>query len=139
MKKNMGNYWYFPSNKYKSEADKKDPYAIDADETRFDIDEYSSYIPLELKDNRSRPKDRNRNKVEIGGIIEKRIRMPIKRQYREFIIANAKHRCSVCGKEEDLQIHHKDGNPANNRQDNLEVQCYSCHKKAHKAKRKIKR
>lgn len=45
-----------------------------------------------------------------------------------------KHRavtCADCGTMERLQVHHLDGNPANNIRDNLMTLCISCHTKWH--------
>jgi 5-methylcytosine-specific restriction endonuclease McrA len=45
-----------------------------------------------------------------------------------------KHRagaCAECGSTEDLHVHHKDRNPANNRLTNLQTLCSSCHLKLH--------
>lgn len=38
-----------------------------------------------------------------------------------------RRKCSACGAEERLHVHHKDRNPANNDPANLEVLCGSCH------------
>lgn len=39
--------------------------------------------------------------------------------------------CEDCGTTENLHIHHKDRNPANNEPSNLAVLCSSCHMKLH--------
>ena len=46
------------------------------------------------------------------------------RRYRESA-------CSDCGATERLQVHHLDGNPANNIRGNLMTLCISCHTKWH--------
>lgn len=40
-------------------------------------------------------------------------------------------RCEMCGSQESLSVHHKDGNPANNQSENLMTLCGSCHMKWH--------
>lgn len=49
--------------------------------------------------------------------------------------------CEMCGVVEHLQLHHIDGNPANNAPENRMTLCWSCHTKWHwqhgkKAKRR---
>ncbi len=39
--------------------------------------------------------------------------------------------CSKCGSTKTLQRHHKDMNPANNREENVEILCQQCHKAEH--------
>lgn len=43
-------------------------------------------------------------------------------------------RCSLCGSETHLVVHHIDGNPRNNRLENLLVMCRSCHRTIHSRK-----
>jgi len=47
-----------------------------------------------------------------------------------------KRPCENCGKKEEeiwrLERHHKDGNPLNNKPENIQWLCYLCHKKIHK-------
>ena len=50
---------------------------------------------------------------------------------RDMILNKFGNRCAVCGKEEGLHIHHKDGNPKNNNMNNVIVLCGVCHKKIH--------
>lgn len=40
-------------------------------------------------------------------------------------------KCSDCGTQENLQIHHMDSNPANNDPENLRTLCAACHAKWH--------
>ncbi len=47
-------------------------------------------------------------------------------------------RCVLCGKTEDLQLHHADGNPSNNESENLNFLCYSCHLEHTKERKKRK-
>lgn len=54
---------------------------------------------------------------------------------RKYLIDKSNNKCSKCGWGEinqftgkvPLEIHHKDGNPYNNEEDNLEVLCPNCH------------
>lgn len=54
---------------------------------------------------------------------------------REYLLKKCEYKCSNCGKSYEnpythktiLQIHHKDGDCTNNKEDNLEVLCPNCH------------
>jgi 5-methylcytosine-specific restriction endonuclease McrA len=39
-------------------------------------------------------------------------------------------RCTVCGATEDLEVHHRDGDPSNDALDNLRSLCPDCHEAA---------
>lgn len=55
-------------------------------------------------------------------------RPKIPSETQENILYAADHRCSKChGSEHDVQIHHIDGEPANNLDSNLIVLCLNCH------------
>lgn len=43
-----------------------------------------------------------------------------------------KKSCVICGETTNLCIHHKNGYHFDNRKENLEVQCMSCHSRNHK-------
>jgi 5-methylcytosine-specific restriction endonuclease McrA len=51
--------------------------------------------------------------------------------YREIAFKHFPHKCSKCGKKEELQVHHKDGNRNNNVLSNLQIVCSECHRKIH--------
>jgi hypothetical protein len=77
-------------------------------------------------------------KMRIREEAEKRVfgkartkRLNFTEEEREMILNKFENKCVVCGKEEGLHIHHKDGNPENNRMDNILVLCGVCHKKIH--------
>jgi hypothetical protein len=55
-------------------------------------------------------------------------RIPLTDKERNIILDARGRKCEDCGKDHDLQIHHLDGNPANNALENLMVACYTCHK-----------
>lgn len=55
-------------------------------------------------------------------------RRPINKELRAKLLANVCCLCLVVGSQE---IHHKDGNPLNNKQTNLRAVCRSCHRKWH--------
>ncbi|MBO5968444.1 MAG: HNH endonuclease [Clostridia bacterium] len=40
--------------------------------------------------------------------------------------------CEKCGSNQNVDVHHKDGNPLNNSLDNLQRLCRSCHTKIHR-------
>lgn len=47
---------------------------------------------------------------------------------QERLLHDSDHRCSKCyGPDHDVQVHHIDGNPANNDDENLIVLCLNCH------------
>lgn len=47
--------------------------------------------------------------------------------YREKALKELGKKCQECGSSENLVVHHKDKNRANNNIENLEVLCRSCH------------
>ncbi len=53
------------------------------------------------------------------------------KQLREVILIRDEHRCRHCGAEEYLHIHHRDGDPTNDRSDNLITLCERCHSRVH--------
>jgi len=52
--------------------------------------------------------------------------------YREALVRLLGGRCSGCGREVQLDIHHKDQNPENNTPKNLGVLCRPCHIQTHR-------
>lgn len=70
-----------------------------------------------------------------NGIIKNRI--PLSRQEKEEVLIKCAGVCIKCKKKEDLQVHHIDGRPYNNAISNLEMVCYTCHKKVHSKKKKV--
>ena len=44
--------------------------------------------------------------------------------------------CEICGRSQNVDVHHKDNNPQNNEISNLQRLCRSCHLKAHRGARK---
>lgn len=103
----VNGYWYYPTNKYGHGTNKD----IDADETRYDVDEYSWLFAIE-NDKKKRKSFTDTQRIEILALFH--------------------HTCTLCKKHEDLQIHHRDSDPSNNYISNLEVLCYTCHKKVHR-------
>lgn len=51
--------------------------------------------------------------------------------YREKCLREKPERCVVCGSEDDIIVHHVDGDRSNNSLDNLEPMCQSCHARLH--------
>jgi hypothetical protein len=66
-----------------------------------------------------------------GKVKSKKIRIPITKKLREFVYERAEYRCEHCDNEIVQQVHHKDGDPANNEHSNLMAVCYNCHKTLH--------
>ncbi|MGM5483489.1 MAG: HNH endonuclease [Nanobdellota archaeon] len=56
-------------------------------------------------------------------------RIPIKSSIKQKIYARANNACQHCGEKDASDIHHIDGNPSNNRVNNLIVLCPTCHRK----------
>ena len=57
-------------------------------------------------------------------------RIPITKLQRQNVYSRCKNICEYCDSHTDfLEVHHKDGNPANNYKDNLMGCCPNCHKK----------
>lgn len=51
--------------------------------------------------------------------------------YRERCLSERINCCWVCGRTNDLEVHHIDGDRSNNSLDNLLPLCESCHKSVH--------
>lgn len=51
--------------------------------------------------------------------------------YRKLAEKHLGDQCVECGSEENLDIHHKNGDHSDNRLSNLEIRCRSCHMKEH--------
>ena len=61
-------------------------------------------------------------------------RKPVSQSARTKVLIRAKGRCEKCGHYLDdvkPHIHHKDGNPKNNKLSNLKVLCPNCHSNVH--------
>ena len=54
-----------------------------------------------------------------------------------FEVYKLEKKCNNCGKDEDLDIHHKDENRKNNKKSNLQVLCGFCHNSHHKKGKKL--
>ena len=48
-------------------------------------------------------------------------------------------KCEICGYTENLELHHINGNPTDNRIENLQILCPNCHAKERDEKRKMSR
>ncbi|KAF1076418.1 HNH endonuclease [Methanogenium sp. MK-MG] len=53
------------------------------------------------------------------------------KQLRQVILARDEHRCRLCGAEEYLHIHHRDGDRTNDAPENLITLCERCHSRVH--------
>jgi 5-methylcytosine-specific restriction endonuclease McrA len=113
------------------------PPDIDEIKEGYDTDLVSEGIlPYYLtEETRGRPSSsslsRNKNSQETTTRVKKRV--PITIRSRQEVYTRCRNICEYCDVYyPDLQIHHKDGNPTNNEQDNLMGVCYSCHKKLDK-------
>lgn len=56
---------------------------------------------------------------------------------RQRILAKAGNRCEVCGRENNLHIHHRDFNNSNNSPGNAQVVCGDCHSELHRIALKV--
>ncbi len=88
-----------------------------------------------LKENLSNKK--GVNKINLDGTIwgkPEPKRKPVKQSERTKVLIRARGRCERCNHPLDdvkPHIHHKDGNPKNNKLSNLKVMCPNCHSKVH--------
>lgn len=78
----------------------------------------------------------------IWGTKPKKRRKPVSQSARTKVLVRSKGKCECCGINLDNvkpHIHHKDGNPRNNKLSNLRVLCPNCHSRKHdKLKKKTK-
>lgn len=51
-----------------------------------------------------------------------------------YTIMGKEKKCELCGSVQNIDVHHKDGDPNNNTRENLMVVCRSCHMKLHHPK-----
>jgi 5-methylcytosine-specific restriction endonuclease McrA len=75
---------------------------------------------------------------------DRKRRKPIPDSLRHELILRCKGRCELCGLDFykagiTPEIHHKDGNPRNNKPSNLIVLCPNCHTKVQRALEKTKK
>lgn len=70
----------------------------------------------------------NRTCMASGMLKEQVGRSGYQRQARKLVSLD---KCSLCGKNDYLEVHHKDENWSNNSIDNLQVLCHPCHMKHH--------
>lgn len=57
-------------------------------------------------------------------------RIPIPKKTRDELLVKCKHSCCMC-EEFGVEIHHMDGDPSNNQEDNLIPLCSRCAGRAH--------
>jgi len=55
----------------------------------------------------------------------------LKSSVRNRVLRRDSHSCELCGSDETLEVHHKDGDYPNNDMDNLITLCRSCHMNVH--------
>lgn len=104
-------YDYSLSVQWKSDAEGRDIPFID-ERNDFDVDELRKLFP------------------SLFGRMPK-TREPFTKKERYNILKQLGRLCIDCGTNEDIQIHHIDGNPSNNTLNNLEPMCYRCHRKTY--------
>lgn len=51
--------------------------------------------------------------------------------YRTLAFEHYPHYCNRCGSKRNLEVHHRNHNQRNNKIENLEILCKSCHRKHH--------
>ena len=59
-------------------------------------------------------------------------------RYREKCLRSKQERCSECGSEDDIEVHHVDGDTWNDSLDNLLPLCHDCHVSVHNGDERVK-
>ena len=78
-------------------------------------------------------KEIQKNPEKIFKALVKSVTKDKKRTYQRKAYEFYGKKCSVCGETENqIDVHHKDKNRKNNKIENLQVLCASCHTKLHK-------
>jgi len=73
-------------------------------------------------------------KFDLLGFGNEPKRIPVGQSMRTKLLVRSKGKCEKCHRSfEGIKphIHHKDGNPKNNKMTNLKVLCPNCHSSAH--------
>jgi len=58
-------------------------------------------------------------------------RQAVSNELKQLIFNKYQNKCAICGLEDNLEIHHKNENPCDNRITNLILLCPNCHAKIH--------
>ncbi len=74
------------------------------------------------------------NRHDIAITVRDKYGMKEWKELREVILTRDRHRCMLCGAEEYLHIHHKDGDCTNDAPVNLITLCERCHSRVHARK-----
>lgn len=73
-------------------------------------------------------------KAEVSAVMNKKpgrkykTRVPIPAKLRQEILEQYEKTCRHCGHYGANQLHHLNGDPSDNRKENLKLLCYDCHK-----------
>lgn len=77
--------------------------------------------------------DWKKQQEKLDRQFSEKIRKVVPPGLRTRLVARARGRCENCGRDlygnERIEIHHKNGNPADNRESNLLVVCGGCHQR----------
>ena len=98
----------------------------DADETKEAIEDVGIVGIIGYEN----PFDDIRNKMKY----DKKPRRAITKQLKIRLVTKRGGLCEDCREELFQQVHHIDGDPSNNDEDNLMLVCYDCHKEIEKLK-----
>jgi len=100
------------------------------DEEVKELEEFSDMHPFFLP--MFDPDNEKIKEVKIRKPRKYKSRIPIPPQLRKAILEFNNSQCSECGRSDANQLHHKDENPSNNAEENLQLLCYQCHQRKHR-------
>lgn len=100
------------------------------------IDNYISFYDLDVSHFKKAPWNKGKNYVssytkDIKNILVENSTYTNTNSLKKRLIKEGYklHKCELCGYEESVELHHINGNPCDNRLENLQILCPNCHAK----------
>ena len=100
------------------------------------IDNYISIYNLDTKHFKKEPWNKGKNYIssfnkDIESILIENSTHTNTNSLKKRLIKEGykQHKCELCGYEENVELHHINGNPCDNRLENLQILCPNCHAK----------